>query len=164
VKSGQDSFDQVTTLRWDGGIAQSRMENLLSRYYTNEDLDAVLSPYDGISIGVLSALKSVGYGSGDKPLPIVTGQDAELASVKSIIAEEQTQTVFKDTRKLAQVAVDMTDAVLHDRKPKVNDTETYDNGVKVVPSMLLEPVSVDKSNYRDVLIGSGYYSESDLGG
>lgn len=46
----------------------------------------MLSPYDGISIGVISALKGVGYGSADKPLPIITGQDADLASVKSITA------------------------------------------------------------------------------
>jgi putative multiple sugar transport system substrate-binding protein len=162
VRSGQTKFSQVTTLRWDGGLAQSRMENLLSGSYTNEDLDAVLSPYDGISIGVLSALKSVGYGSGDKELPVVTGQDAELASVKSILAGEQTQTVFKDTRKLAKVAVGMTDAMLTGGTPKVNDRESYDNGKKVVPSFLLEPVSVDKSNAVDVLVGSGYYTKREL--
>ncbi|MGH8869759.1 MAG: multiple monosaccharide ABC transporter substrate-binding protein [Actinomycetes bacterium] len=164
VRSGQTAFNQVTTLRWDGGLAQARMENLLSRAYTKEDLDAVLSPYDGISIGVLSALKSVGYGSGSKPLPIVTGQDAELASVKSIIAGEQTQTVYKDTRKLAGVAVDMTKAALRGKQPRINDRESYDNGVKVVPSYLLEPVSVDKSNYHEVLVEGGYYTEAELKG
>ncbi len=164
VKSGQTDVQQVATLRWDGALAQTRMDNLLSANYTNERLDAVLSPYDGISIGILSSLKGVGYGSGDNPLPIVTGQDAELASVKSILAGEQTQTVFKDTRELAKKAVEMADAILKDEEAPVNDTTTYDNGVKVVPSYLLEPVSVDINNWEEVLVGSGYYEKSEITG
>ncbi len=160
VKSGQTDFDQIAILRWDGETAQARMDNLLSAHYTTEKVDAVLSPYDGISIGIISSLKGVGYGKGD--MPIITGQDAELASVKSIIAGEQTQTVFKDTRELAKKAVTMAEAVLKGKEAEVNDTETYDNGVKVVPSYLLEPVSVDISNYEEVLIDSGYYTKEDL--
>lgn len=162
VRSGQTKFDQVATLRWDGGLAQSRMDNLLSQAYTTERVDAVLAPYDGISRGVISALKSAGYGNAAKPLPIVTGQDAELASVQSIVAGEQTQTVFKDTRELAKAAVQESDAVLTGGQPMVNDTKTYDNGVKVVPSYLLQPVSVDKSNYKQVLVDSGYYTEAQV--
>ncbi|MGG3923112.1 sugar-binding protein, partial [Geobacillus thermodenitrificans] len=162
VKSGQTKFDQVATLRWDGATAQARMDNLLSAHYTDARVDAVLSPYDGISIGVISSLKGVGYGTASKPMPVITGQDAELASIKSIIAGEQTQTVFKDTRELAKKAVEMADAVLKDKKPEVNDTKTYDNGVKVVPSYLLEPISVDQSNYEKVLVDSGYYKKEDL--
>ncbi len=162
VKSGQTSFDQVATLRWDGGLAQSRMDNLLSRSYTSGRVDAVLSPYDGMSLGIISALKSAGYGIPANPLPIVTGQDAELASVKSIIAGEQTQTVFKDTRELAKAAVQMADSLLTGGTPEVNDDSTYDNGVKVVPAFLLEPVSVDKTNYQKVLIDSGYYTSAQL--
>ncbi|CAL9412823.1 Multiple sugar-binding periplasmic receptor ChvE [Streptomyces sp. enrichment culture] len=162
VKSGQTQLNQVTTLRWDGGTAQKRMDDLLTSAYRSDRVDAVLSPYDGISIGILSALKSDGYGTKAKPLPVVTGQDAEVASVKSIVAGEQTQTVYKDTRKLAEVAANMVDAVLKGKKPEVNDTKTYDNGSKVVPSYLLDPVSVDKTNYRKVLVDSGYYTESDL--
>jgi putative multiple sugar transport system substrate-binding protein len=162
VKSGQTSFGQVATLRWDGGLAQSRMDNLLSRSYTSGRVDAVLSPYDGLSLGIISALKSSGYGTAANPLPIVTGQDAELASVKSIVAGEQTQTVFKDTRQLAKAAVQMTDSLLTGGTPEVNDTTTYDNGVKVVPAFLLEPVSVDRSNYQQVLVDSGYYTPAQL--
>jgi putative multiple sugar transport system substrate-binding protein len=162
VKSGQTSFDQVATLRWDGGLAQSRMDNLLSRAYTSGRVDAVLSPYDGMSLGIISALKSAGYGTPANPLPVVTGQDAELASVKSIIAGEQTQTVFKDTRELAESAVQMADSLLTGGEPEVNDTTTYDNGVKVVPAYLLEPVSVDKENYEKVLVDSGYYTPEQL--
>jgi putative multiple sugar transport system substrate-binding protein len=162
VRSGQTTMSQVATLRWDGATAQARMDNLLSAHYATENLDAVLSPYDGISIGVLSSLKGVGYGSGGKTLPIVTGQDAELASIKSIIAGEQTQTVFKDTRELAKKAVQMTESVLNGTEAEVNDTTTYDNGVKIVPSYLLEPVSVDANNIDEVLVDSGYYTKEEL--
>lgn len=163
VRSKQTTMDQVATLRWDGAAAQSRMDNLLSANYASDNLDAVLSPYDGISIGILSSLKGVGYGSGDKKLPVVTGQDAELASVKSILAGEQTQTVFKDTRELAQKAVEMTESVLKGTEAEVNDTTTYDNGVKIVPSYLLEPVSVDAGNVDKVLVDGGYYTKEQLG-
>ncbi|MBN0044769.1 sugar-binding protein [Streptomyces actuosus] len=162
VRSGQTELTQVTTLRWDGATAQRRMDDILTKSYKSARVDAVLSPYDGISIGILSALKSDSYGSGDKPLPVLTGQDAELASVKSITAGEQTQTVYKDTRKLAEVASNMVGAVLDGKTPEVNDTKTYDNGAKVVPSYLLQPVSVDKDNYRKVLVDGGYYTADQL--
>ncbi|MDG4862038.1 sugar ABC transporter substrate-binding protein [Streptomyces sp. T-3] len=162
VKSGQTQLNQVTTLRWDGGTAQKRMDDLLTSTYGKERIDAVLSPYDGISIGILSALKSDDYGSGSKPLPVVTGQDAEVASVKSIISGEQTQTVFKDIRLLAKSAAGMVDAALGGKKPEINDTKTYDNGAKVVPAFLLEPVNVDKSNYQKELVDSGYLKAGDL--
>lgn len=163
VRSNQTKMEQIATLRWDGATAQARMDNLLSAHYATENVDAVLSPYDGISIGILSSLKGVGYGSGNKPMPIVTGQDAELASIKSILAGEQTQTVFKDTRELAKKAVGMALSVLEGTEAEVNDTETYDNGVKVVPSYLLEPKSVDKDNVEQQLVETGYYTKEDLG-
>lgn len=162
VQSGQTNFEQGATLRWDGSKAQERMDNLLSAHYSSEKIDVVYSPFDGISRGVISSLRAVGYGSDEQPLPIVTGQDAELASVKSIITGEQTQTVFKDTRELAKKTVNMADAILNDEEPEVNDTETYDNGKKIVPSYLLIPVSVDIDNYKEELIDTGYYTEEEL--
>jgi putative multiple sugar transport system substrate-binding protein len=162
IRSGQMGMDTVGTLRWDGAVAQSRMDNLLSTHYTDANVHGVLSPYDGLSIGILSSLKGVGYGSGDMKMPIVSGQDAELQSIKSIIAGEQYSTVFKDTRELARVTVGMVDALLQGGEPEINDTSTYNNGVKVVPSYLLEPVSVDASNYEEIVIGSGYHSKDDL--
>jgi putative multiple sugar transport system substrate-binding protein len=162
VRSKQTKLNQAVTMRWDGATAQKRMDDLLSANYSSAKVDAVLSPYDGISIGIISSLKGVGYGTTAKPLPIVTGQDAELASVKSIIAGEQTQTVYKDTRKLAKVAVEMVNAELTGGKPEVNDTKQYNNGTKTVPTYLLQPVSVDKSNYEKVLVGGGYYTDAEL--
>ncbi|WP_259307995.1 multiple monosaccharide ABC transporter substrate-binding protein [Cellulomonas sp. P24] len=163
VKSGQTDFDKVATLRWDPATAQSRMENLLtSTYADGSKVAGVLSPYDGLSIGILGALKGVGYGTANQPYPIVTGQDAEAASVKSIIADEQYSTIYKDTRELAKVTVAMTDAILKGKTPETNDTTTYDNGVKVVPSYLLESQIVTKDNYKKILIDGGYYTAADL--
>jgi putative multiple sugar transport system substrate-binding protein len=162
IPSGQMGMETVGTLRWDGAVAQARMDNLLSAHYTDKQLHGALSPYDGLSIGILSSLKGVGYGSGDLPMPIVTGQDAEVQSVKSILAGEQYSTVFKDTRELARVTVGMVDALLQDGEPEINDTETYDNGVKVVPSYLLVPVPVNAGNWEELLIGSGYYTADQI--
>ncbi|PZQ79374.1 MAG: sugar ABC transporter substrate-binding protein [Ancylobacter novellus] len=162
IASGQMGMDKVSTLRWDGATAQARMDNLLSAYYTDKKLDGVLSPYDGLSIGILSSLKGVGYGSGSMKMPVVTGQDAEVPSMKSILAGEQYSTIFKDTRELAKVTADMVDASLSGKEPTVNDTKTYNNGKKVVPSFLLKPVVVDKGNWEAVLIGSGYYKPGQI--
>lgn len=162
IPSGQMGMDVVGTLRWDGAVAQSRMDNLLSANYGDKQLHGALSPYDGLSIGILSSLKGVGYGSGDLPMPIVTGQDAEIPSVKSMLAGEQYSTVFKDTRALAGVTVKMVEAILQGREPEINDTTTYDNGVKVVPSYLLEPISLGVDDIQAVLIDSGYYTAEQL--
>ena len=155
-------MDVVGTLRWDGAVAQSRMDNLLSSNYGDKVLHGALSPYDGLSIGILSSVKGVGYGSGDLKMPIVTGQDCEVPSIKSIIAGEQYSSIFKDTRELANVTVTMVDAVLSGGEPEINDTTTYDNGVKVVPSYLLASQPVDATNYEEVLVGSGYYTADQL--
>lgn len=163
VRSKQTTMAQIATLRWDGALAQSRMDNLLSAYYSTERVDAVLSPYDGISIGIISSLKGVGYGSSTKPLPIITGQDAELSSIKSIVAGEQTQTVFKDTRKLAEKTVEMANSILQGQQAEVNDTESYNNGIEVVPAYLLDPISVDQSNVEQDIVGSGYYTREEIG-
>ncbi|MFS8097500.1 sugar-binding protein [Lentzea alba] len=162
VKSGQKDFKTVAILRWEPATAQKRMEDLLTSTYGGAKVDGVLSPYDGLSIGILSALKSSGYGTAGQPYPIVTGQDAEVASVKSIIAGEQYSTIHKDTRKLADVTVTMADAALKGGKPEVNNTKDYDNGVKVVPSYLLQPVTVDKANYQKELIDTGYYTADQI--
>lgn len=162
VASEQMGMDKVSTLRWDGATAQARMDNILSAHYTTKRVDAVLSPYDGISIGIISSLKSIGYGTADKPMPIVSGQDAEVASIKSIKAGEQYSTIFKDTRTLAEKSVKMVEAVFSGSEPEINDTSTYDNGKRIVPSYLCEPVPVDKTNYEAVLIDSGYYKAADI--
>ncbi|MBW7969812.1 multiple monosaccharide ABC transporter substrate-binding protein [Bradyrhizobium sp. BR 10289] len=160
VVSGQMGMDKVATLRWDGATAQARMDNLLSAYYGNKKLNAVLSPYDGLSIGIISSLKGVGYGSADQPMPVISGQDAEVPSIKAMLRGDQYSTIFKDTRDLAKVTADMVDAALAGKQVTVNDTKTYENGVKIVPSYLLKPVVVYKDNWEKVLVDSGYYKKS----
>lgn len=160
VVSGQMGMDKVATLRWDGATAQARMDNLLSAYYGNKKINAVLSPYDGISIGIISSLKGVGYGSADQRMPIISGQDAEVPSIKAMLRGDQYSTIFKDTRDLAKVTADMVDAALAGKEVTVNDTKTYENGVKTVPSYLLKPVVVYKDNWEKVLVDSGYYKKS----
>jgi putative multiple sugar transport system substrate-binding protein len=164
IKSGQMGMDKVGTLRWDGAVAQARMDNLLSANYSDGSrVDGVLAPYDGLSRGIISSLRGVGYGTSDQPWPIVTGQDAEVPSVKGIIAGEQYSTVYKDTRQLAKVTADVVDEVVNGKVPtEVNDTKTYNNEVKVVPSVLLTPYAVDKTNYQKLLVDSGYIKAADL--
>ncbi|WP_240792288.1 MULTISPECIES: multiple monosaccharide ABC transporter substrate-binding protein [unclassified Salinibacterium] len=158
VPSGQLDFEQAATPGWLAENAQDRMENLLT-IIGDTRLDAVLSPNDGLASGIIAALSSGGY-SGD--LPVITGQDADVGGVKAIIAGEQYSTIFKDTRLLGAQAVEMVDALLNGDEPEVNDTETYNNGTKVVPSFLLESQVVTIDNYEEVLVDGGYYEPSDL--
>jgi putative multiple sugar transport system substrate-binding protein len=164
IPSGQTDFKRMAILRWDPATAQKRMEDLLTKNYSSgTKVNGVLSPYDGLSIGILSALKSNGYGTAGQAYPVVTGQDAEVASVKSILAGEQYSTIFKDTRQLAAETVKMADTVLKGGKPTVNNTKDYNNGVKIVPSQLLQPMIVEKSNVKQALLDSGYYTQAQLG-
>lgn len=162
VVSGQTDFSKITILRWSQETAQKRMEDLLSANYGNgKNVDIVLSPFDGISYGIASALEGAGYKVGSK-WPVITGQDAEKMAVKNIISGKQSMTIFKDTRILADKCVSMVQAVLTGSKPEINDTQSYNNGKLVVPSYLCTPVAVDKDNYKTALIDTGYYKESDL--
>lgn len=164
VKSNQTDIEQVATLRWLQETAQKRMEDLLTSTYSDgTKVDGVLSPYDGISRGIITALQNAGYGPGlDAGLPVVTGQDAEIASVKLIKDGVQFSTIFKDTRKLAEQAVTSAEAFLEGNEPEANDTETYDNGVKVVPSFLLESDIIYADNIQSLLIDSGYWTEEQV--
>jgi ABC-type xylose transport system substrate-binding protein len=163
VKSGQQGKETVGTLRRDGAGAQARMDVILSANYSDGSrVHGVLAPYDGLSRGIISSLRGVGYGSGDLSWPIITGQDAEVPSVKAIIAGEQYSTIFKDTRELAQYTAQLIDTVLSGQEPAGLDTTTYDNGVKVVPSILLTPYEVDVTNYEERVIGSGYIKAEEL--
>ena len=162
--SGQLDFDTICTLRWSQETAQQRMENLLSaNYSTGKDVDIVISPFDGISYGIAAALEGAGYKVGEK-WPLITGQDAELMAVKNIVSGKQAQTVFKDTRTLADKCVTMVQAVLEGTEPEINDTTTYNNNKLVVPSYLCTPVSVDKDNVKTALIDTAYYTEADING
>lgn len=165
VKSGQTAFDQAATLRWSQEAAQKRMEDILTSTYGggSEPLAGVLSPFDGISRGIITALQGAGYGPTIADgLPVVTGQDAEIASIKLINDGVQQSTIFKDTRLLAEQAVKTVKAIGSGSEPEANDTETYDNGMKVVPSFLLEVQTILKDNIESDIIGSGYYTADEV--
>jgi putative multiple sugar transport system substrate-binding protein len=167
VKSGQTKIEQVATQDWSQQKAQDRMDNLLtSAYNDGSKVNGVLSPYDGISRGIITALQNDGYGpttsGGAQPMPIVTGQDAEIASVKMINDGVQSSTIFKDTRLLAEQAVKAAQAFLKGGEPEANDTKTYDNGKKVVPSFLLPIETVYKDDIQKTLIDSGYYTADEV--
>ena len=159
VVSGQTAFDDVATPTWATEVAQSRAENILSSYYADgTNVDAWLCSNDSTAQGVVAALDANYNGK----WPIVTGQDCDIVSVKNMIAGKQSMSVFKDTRTLAAQVVKMVGQILSGEEVDVNDTETYDNGVKVVPSFLCEPVFANAENYQELLIESGYYTEDDL--
>lgn len=164
VKSKQTEFAKCAITAWKSENAQSRMDNLLTANYSDgkTKLDAVLSPNDSLAIGIIAALKNIGYNGSDKPFPLLTGQDCDKANVVSLIAGEQSMDIFKDTRTLADKVVGMVDSLLQGKAAEVNDTKTYNNGAKVVPSYLCDPVVVTKDNYKKILIDSGYYTEADL--
>ncbi|MFI7436338.1 multiple monosaccharide ABC transporter substrate-binding protein [Micromonospora haikouensis] len=163
VKSGQTKIEQAATLRWQQGVAQTRMEDLLtSSYNDGATVDGVLSPYDGISRGIITALQNAGYGKGKKKLPVVTGQDAEIASIKLINDGVQSSTVFKDTRLLAEQAAIAAEAFLQEKQPQANDTTTYNNKVKVVPAYLLPIQTVFKDDIKSVLVDSGYWTAEEV--
>lgn len=159
VVSGKYSLAEAATKEWSTEESQKRMENLISAYYSDgTQLDAVLSSNDSVANGVTNAL--VNSYSGD--YPVLTGQDCEITSMKNLVKDLQTMSVFKDTRQLAAKVVEMVVAISEGAEVPINDTETYDNGTGIVPSFLLDPIAVDKDNYKEVLIDSGYYSEDDL--
>ncbi len=163
VPSGKTQFKEIATLRWDVPTAQARMRKVLAADYQDKRMDAVLAPFDGMSVGLIDVLQKDGYGTKAKPLPVVTGQDAELNSVKLIINGEQSGTIYKDTRELAKVAVQMGNDLLTGATPIINDTNTYNNGDKVVPTYLLQPIAIDKNNYKALLVDGGYYTAAQLG-
>lgn len=141
VGSKQSEFKQVTTDGWKAENAQRRMDSLVTSTYGKATLDGVLSPNDTLARAVLTSVKSAG-----KPLPVVTGQDSEVESVKSIVAGEQYSTINKDTRKLVAAAIQMINDLRDGKEPQITDTTSYDNGAKKVPAQLLPPVIVTKDN------------------
>lgn len=161
-KTGRTSFAETNILRWSQETAQKNCEDYLSGYYADEKLDIACTAFDGFAYGVRSALEGAGYKIGED-WPLVTGQDAELMAVKNIISGHQTMTIYKDTRLLADKCVTMVQAVLEGTEPEINDTEQYNNNVKVVPSYLCTPIPVDVDNYKEILIDGDYYTAEELG-
>ncbi|MDC7240791.1 MAG: sugar ABC transporter substrate-binding protein, partial [Spirochaetales bacterium] len=160
------NFTKIATENWRPEIAKARMENLLNNDAKDVVLDAVLAPNDTLARAIIEAcMTDAKYDTVDK-LPVVSGQDGEVGSVKFIRDGKQYMTVYKDTGKLAQAAIILADALLKGETPNVPgarlDTSSYDTGKKTVNSYLLEPIMVTQENYKEVFIGGGVYSEADL--
>ena len=137
-----------------------RLDSLISKYYSGKtELDGILAPNDKLSYGFIEVVEN---SIANETYPIITGQNAELDNVRAILDSKQYSTVYKDAEALAQVACSMTIAALNGETPELNDTETFDNGVKVVPAFLCEPILIIKENIESVLIDSGYYSYDEI--
>jgi len=160
VKSGQTTLEQVATPGWDGLMAQNRMQNLLSAHYTDDTLAGALSPYDGLSLGIIGALKAVGYGSEGRPVPIVTGQDCELPSLISIWNNEQYSSIFLDLDVLAGRAVEVTVATLNETP--ITMTRAYNNNVVDVSAFLADAFELTKDNIKEYFFDRGTLTEADL--
>lgn len=162
VVSGQVEFEKIATAAWKTETAQARMDNLITaNYATGTKLDVVLCSNDSTALGVENALQTADYKVGEN-WPVITGQDCDKPNTKNMIAGKQSMSVFKDTRTLAAKVVEMVTAIAKGSTVEVNDTKTYENGKGIVPTFLCTPVFADKSNYKTILIDSGYYKEADL--
>lgn len=141
VGSGQADLGQTATEGWLAQNAQDRMDTILTADYGDKDLDGVLSPNDTLARAILTSSQQAG-----KDVPVVTGQDSEVESVKSIMEGVQYSTINKDTALLVEQSIKMVGQLQKGEDADVNDTEQYDNGAKVVPAYLLDPVIVTKEN------------------
>jgi putative multiple sugar transport system substrate-binding protein len=162
VPADVDGWTALGIQGWESAKAQSEMENRLNSFYQDKKVDVVLSPNDSLALGIEQALEGAGYKPGSD-WPLVTGQDADQANTKNMLADKQSMTVWKDTRSLGDQVAKMVDAIAQGKEPEVNDTESYDNGEKVVPSYLLKPQVVTKDTVESTLVESGFYDKSDLG-
>ncbi len=151
---GGEDFQQVATDNWVPSNAQNRATNVLT---ANPDaqIAGVLAPNDGTAGGIIEAFKA-----SNVELPVITGQDSEIAAIKRIKIGEQSMTIFKDTRDLAQAAIEMAMKIASGETVSTNGN--VDNGVIEVPSVLLEPKVVNQGNFQELLIDSGYINEADL--
>jgi putative multiple sugar transport system substrate-binding protein len=160
---GEDGWKAIGILGWGSDDAQAEMDNRLSSFYSGgQKVDVVLSPNDSLALGIEASLKSAGYTAGEG-YPVITGQDADKANVKAILDGTQSMTVWKDTRELGKRVFEMIQSISAGTEVEVNDTKTYDNGKKVVPSYLLDPQVVVKDDVQSVLIDSGFIKASDVG-
>ncbi len=166
LDSSSPDFTRIATENWRADVAKTRMENLLGNDAKNVTLDAILAPNDTLARAIIEAcMTDAKYNTVDT-LPVVTGQDGEVASIQYIRDGKQYMTVFKDTRSLSRAAIDLADALLKGETPSIAgarlDETSYNTGKKLVKSYLLEPVNVTRDNYKEIMIDSGYYTEDQI--
>jgi putative multiple sugar transport system substrate-binding protein len=164
ASSDRANFLRIATENWRPEVAKSRMESLLNGDARAVTLDAVLAPNDTLARAIIEACKADAKYR-DK-LPIISGQDAEFASLQSIRNNEQYSTIFKDTNKLAEAAIILADAILKGQTPRIPNAVTAesiglgqigDTGRKRVITYLLDPVLVTRSSNFNAPIDAGFY-------
>ena len=174
VLSNQQGFYETSTAQWSTDIAQQRLQIILNSYYPeNVRLDAVLCANDSTALGATRALESDYAGKNNV---VVTGQDADVANIYSIIEGKQSMTVFKALRDESVVAVALGLSILSDETPDAElitrsgwkfecsyNTTDYDNGSKIIPSYLLSPITITKDNLEKELFDTGYYARNGSG-
>jgi len=146
-------YDQWTK-DWNPAVAMANMENALTA--NNNQIDAVVAANDGTAGGVIQALAAQGL-AGKIP---VSGQDAELAACQRIVEGTQTMTVYKPIKLLAEKAAEL--AVAMAKGEQIQTDRTVHNGKIDVPSILLDPISVDKTNIDQTVIADGFHSREDV--
>jgi len=164
VPSGQTDVYTVTIRGWSGALALERMENLLMAHYADgTELHAVLTPSDAIGVPVAQALVNDGFGTADRPFPVVTANDSTIGAIQSIINGHLTMSVFKDTRYLAERAVDIIETVANGSMPIPNNTTDFDNGAIIVPAIAVPSYVVDLSNWEELILGTDFFTREQLG-
>ena len=161
--ASNEDWASIGILGWKSDSAQAELDNRIASFYSGgQKIDVVLSPNDSLAQGIAASLTSAGYVTGID-WPLLTGQDGDKASVVNILDDKQSMTVWKDTRVLGKTVFGFIEAILAGDKPEINDTKTYDNGEKVVPSFLITPEVVVKDTVKSKLIDSGFLTASDVG-
>jgi D-xylose transport system substrate-binding protein len=148
---------EYDTPDWSPDQAQTEMQQALTAL--GNKVDGVLAANDGTGGGAIAAMKSAGV----KPLPPVTGQDAELAAIQRIVTGDQYMTVYKAIKPEAEQAAQLAyDLATGKSVPSSMVTGTVDNGAAQVKSVLLTPVAVTKTNVKDTVVKDGFWSVSDI--
>jgi len=149
---------EYDTPEWSPDEAQQEMEQALTRL-GRDGFVGVYAANDGTAGGAIAAMKAAGI----RPLPPITGQDAEVAGIQRILAGEQYMTVYKAIQPQAEVAATVALALARGSSPPADLVDDHvDNGFRRVPAMILEPVTVTADNVASTVVADGFWSPEDL--
>jgi len=146
-------YDQFT-VDWNPDKAYANFKAYLDK--NGAKIDGVVAANDGTAFGAIMALKEYGL---DGKVP-VSGQDAELAALKRIVSGTQIITVYKPISKLASSAVEL--AIKLAKGVEIDTEKLTNDGEFDVPSVLLDPIVVNKDNIDDTVVKDGYHKKEDI--
>ena len=153
VKSGKISPNETNVPGWRTDLASKRMDEIIDTvgYGANGGvkLDGILSPADCLSNGIIFTLKKKRYTP--ENIPVITGQDATAEALNNVKEGYQAMTIYKSSNDLHEAVIDMIRAISSGRKATVNDTTTYNNGVKDMDSFLCTPELIDNTNVAKLI-------------